>query len=167
MKASALKLAGQAAGKWPTDRWGQVVGTLMAQVVSALIDLQQLVDRFEYPGLLWPDVIANSRLESGEIEAAVEKLYRLVIALNTVDPAPPEVPAEPKQKQNHEPALDRQSRPVALGRAAKEWFRMDRRTLADTIESGSIAAKKLSERRWVFDIHEVSAHNPAADCKPK
>ena len=90
------------------------------------------------------------------------RLARRLEARFEEEPAeePTVVTQPPKQ-----PDPKRQTRPASMASGAR-WFKMDPRALQSSVESGTIAAKRLSDRRWVFDIDEVSAHNRDADCEP-
>ena len=70
---------------------------------------------------------------------------------------------QPKQP----PKSGRQTRKASLTRAAKEWFKMDRRTLIKGIDDGNCAAQQVTPNAWVFDIDEINDVNPHADCEPR
>jgi len=56
---------------------------------------------------------------------------------------------------------------VPLAKAAK-WFGCDYRTLKKDIKSGKIKARCFSDRRWEFDLDQVTEFNPSvrADADP-
>ncbi len=43
-----------------------------------------------------------------------------------------------------------------------EWFKMARSTLAQAVATGAIAGKKISDRRWQFDLGDLLDQNPKA-----
>ncbi len=166
--AGALSLAAQLAADSPTDRGDRIV--------DALIRVQRALDRFEYPGVLRWNHLATAGIGQQEIEAAAAELDRLVSALElmaqqVVGDSGGDLPVKATKHltPKRPPAPGRQTRPVSRAQAA-EWFCTHVRTLAGWIESGTIAAQQLNPpkgRKWVFDIDEVSEHNPDADCEPR
>ena len=54
------------------------------------------------------------------------------------------------------------TRAVSLSYAAREWLKMDRRTLLDSIDDSSLTAHQLSLRKWVFELDEIRRLNPVA-----
>jgi len=63
--------------------------------------------------------------------------------------------------------LELPTRRVPLTKAAK-WFDCDYRTLKKDIKSGKIKARRFSDRRWEFDLDQVTEFNPSvrADADP-
>lgn len=59
------------------------------------------------------------------------------------------------------------TRRVPLAKAA-EWFGCDYRTLKNDIKSGKIKARPISDRRWEFDLDQVTEFDPSvrADADP-
>jgi hypothetical protein len=56
--------------------------------------------------------------------------------------------------------LELPTRHVPLTKAA-EWFGCDYRTLKKDIKSGKITARRISDRRWEFDLDQVTGFNPS------
>lgn len=56
--------------------------------------------------------------------------------------------------------LELPTKRVSLAKAAK-WFKCDYRTLKKDIESGKIKARRISARRWEFDLDQVTEFNPS------
>ena len=56
--------------------------------------------------------------------------------------------------------LELPTKRVSLAKAAK-WFKCDYRTLKKDIESGKIKARCISDRRWEFDLDQVTEFNPS------
>ena len=63
--------------------------------------------------------------------------------------------------------LELPTRRVPLTKAA-EWFGCDYRTLKKDMKSGKIKARHISDRRWEFDLDQVTEFNPSvrADADP-
>ncbi len=61
---------------------------------------------------------------------------------------------------DHTAQFELPTRRVSLTEAAK-WFKCDHRTLKKDIKSGKIRARKISDRRWEFDLDQVTGFDPS------
>lgn len=117
----------------------------------------------------WP--IKEQAEPLGKVESCM-RFLQAALAGATPDPASSllaQSPA-PSARTRLVPACEPKTltRPVSLS-AASRWFGYDVRKLRYSVESGALAAKRVSDKLWHFDLMQLSEVNPKAvpDARPK
>lgn len=59
------------------------------------------------------------------------------------------------QRTGVEQPIENLTIPISCARAAKEWFQMDSRTLKKQMDAGGIRFKRVSERKYCFDLDYI------------
>ncbi|MFB0552288.1 MAG: hypothetical protein ACETWQ_03140 [Phycisphaerae bacterium] len=117
------------------------------------------VGRVYYPGMASYNSSRRCIISRDDATALAKTLHHIA------EMAKENVSSERQKDGMIQPELP--TRRVPLNKAAK-WFGCDYRTLKKDIKSGKIKAKRFSDRRWEFDLNQVTEFNLSvrADADP-